>query len=108
MLNVVLINILTFSVERRVLGIATGMNTVFRLIGGAFGPSIAGSLISTYYVYLVYPLPLNGQGLFLPVKLPSDYAFQLTFFISAAAGLSMAVIGSMTRDIKIRGTRVSQ
>ncbi|MEM4944478.1 MAG: MFS transporter, partial [Saccharolobus sp.] len=33
MLNVVLINILTFSVERRVLGIATGMNTVFRLIG---------------------------------------------------------------------------
>ncbi|TRM80679.1 MFS transporter, partial [Sulfolobus sp. A20-N-F6] len=55
MLNVVLINILTFSVERRVLGIATGMNTVFRLIGGAFGPSIAGSLISTYYTYLVYP-----------------------------------------------------
>jgi MFS family permease len=108
MLNVVLINILTFSVERRVLGIATGMNTVFRLIGGAFGPSIAGSLISTYYIYLVYPLPLNGQGMFLPVKLPSDYAFQLTFFISAAAGLLMAVIGSMTRDIRIRGSKVSQ
>jgi len=108
MLNVVLINILTFSVERRVLGIATGMNTVFRLIGGAFGPSIAGSLLSTYYQYLVYPVTLNGQETFLSVQLPSDYAFQLTFYIASIAGLLMVIIGSMTRDIKIRGTMVSQ
>ncbi|WP_338599105.1 MFS transporter [Sulfolobus tengchongensis] len=108
MLNVVLINILTFSVERRVLGIATGMNTVFRLIGGAFGPSIAGSLLSTYYTYLVYPITLNGQQTFLPIQLPSDFAFQLTFFIASIAGLLMILIGSMTRDIKIRGTIVSQ
>lgn len=108
MLNVVLINILTFSVERRVLGIATGMNTVFRLIGGAFGPSIAGSLLSTYYTYIIYPVTLGGQETFLPVKLPSDYAFQLTFFIATIAGLIMAIIGSITRDIRIRGGRVLQ
>ena len=102
MLNVVLINILTFSVERRVLGIATGMNTVFRLIGGAFGPSIAGSLLSTYYTYLVYPVSMNGDTMYLPIKLPSDYAFQLTFFIASIAGLMMAIIGAMSRDIKIR------
>ncbi|AOL17223.1 MFS transporter [Sulfolobus sp. A20] len=106
MLNVVLINILTFSVERRVLGIATGMNTVFRLIGGAFGPSIAGSLISTYYTYLVYPMSFGGNSFYLPIQLPSDYAFQLTFTISALAGLMMAIIGSMTRDIRIGKMRV--
>ncbi len=106
MLNVVLINILTFSVERRVLGIATGMNTVFRLIGGAFGPSIAGSLISTYYTYLIYPMSLGGNSFYLPIQLPSDYAFQLTFIISAIAGLMMAIIGSMTRDIRIGRMRV--
>ncbi|MCI2414079.1 MAG: MFS transporter [Candidatus Aramenus sp.] len=108
MLNVVLINILTFSVERRVLGVATGMNTVFRLMGGAFGPSIAGSLLSTYYTSIVIPVQMGEYQTYMVYQLPSDLAFQLTFLLSGIAGLMMAVIGDMTRDIRIKGIRINQ
>ena len=108
MLNVVLINILTFSIDRRLLGVATGMNTVFRLVGGAFGPSIAGSLLATFYTYLVYPINMGGDTTYLTVKLPSDFAFELTFFIASIAGLFMVILGLTSRNIKIQGARVSQ
>ncbi len=101
MLNVVLINVLTFSVERSSLGIATGMNTVFRLMGGAFGPSIAGSLLATYYSYYVYPVDMNGVINYITVKLPTDFAFQATFFVAAAVGLVMIVIGLLSRNIDL-------
>ncbi|TRM79856.1 hypothetical protein DJ531_13090, partial [Sulfolobus sp. A20-N-F6] len=48
----------------------------------------------------------GGNSFYLPIQLPSDYAFQLTFTISALAGLMMAIIGSMTRDIRIGKMRV--
>ena len=108
MLNVVLINILTFSVERRVLGVATGMNTVFRLIGGAFGPSIAGSLLDTFYIYLVYPIKIGGDITYLTVKLPSDFAFEMSFFIAAVAGIIMILLGLTSKNIRIQGSRVTQ
>jgi len=108
MLNVVLINILTFSIERRLLGIATGMNTVFRLVGGAFGPAIAGSLLATFYTYLVYPINVGGDPTYLTVQIPSDFAFQLTFFIASIAGLFMVILSLTSRNIKIQGARVSQ
>ncbi|BBG25184.1 Multidrug resistance protein MdtL [Sulfuracidifex tepidarius] len=101
MLNVVLINVLTFSIERKFLGVATGMNTVFRLIGGAFGPSIAGSLLATYYSYRVYPMTVNGVTSYMTVKLPTDFAFQATFFIAAGVGLVMVLIALMSRNIDI-------
>ena len=108
MLNVVLINILTFSIERRLLGVATGMNTVFRLVGGAFGPAIAGSLISTFYTYLVYPISMGGDVTYLTEKLPSDFAFQLTFIITSIVGVFMIILGLTSKNIKIQGARVSQ
>jgi len=108
MLNVVLINILTFSIERRLMGVATGMNTVFRLIGGAFGPSIAGSLLDTFYTYLVYPIKIGGDVTYLTVKLPSDFAFELTFFVASIAGAIMVLLGLASKNIRIQGARVVQ
>lgn len=101
MLNVVLINLLTFSIERKSLGVATGMNTVFRLIGGAFGPSIAGSLLATYYTYHVYPVTMNGITSYMTVKLPSDFAFEAIFFVAAGIGFVMVLIALMSRNIDL-------
>ncbi|MEZ0319325.1 MAG: MFS transporter, partial [Pyrobaculum sp.] len=42
LLNVALINTLTFSVPRARLGVATGLNTVFRNFGSAAAPTVAG------------------------------------------------------------------
>lgn len=108
MLNVALINILTFSVERRALGIATGMNTVFRLIGGAFGPAIAGSLLSTFYTYLIYPVNIGKDSTYITVKIPSDFAFELTFLIASVAGLTMIILSIFSKNIKMQGIKVSE
>ncbi|MEM0174106.1 MAG: MFS transporter, partial [Sulfolobaceae archaeon] len=106
MLNVTLVNVLTFSIDRRKLGIMTGMNTVFRLIGGSFGPAVAGSILSTYYTYLVYPFTYNGQVIYIVNKLPQDYAFYFTFLIASIIALFMIVIGAFSKNIKIVGGRV--
>ncbi|BES80493.1 MFS transporter [Pyrodictium abyssi] len=57
-LNVSLINILVFSVGRRVMGIATGLNSLFRNLGAAWGPAVAGTLMSMYsHVFYSYSAP---------------------------------------------------
>lgn len=106
MLNVTLINILTFSIDRKMLGIMTGMNTVFRLIGGSFGPAVAGSILSTYYTFIINPLIINGKIMYIPVKLPSDYGFYMTFLIASIIALIMTGIALITNNIRISGTRI--
>jgi len=106
MLNVTLVNVLTFSIDRRKLGIMTGMNTVFRLIGGSFGPAVAGSILSTYYTYLVYPVSYNNQNFYIMTRAPQDYAFYLTFLVASIIALFMIAIGASSRNIKIVGNRV--
>jgi len=48
MLNISLVNIVIFSVERSSLGTAAGLNTVFRNLGSAWGPAVAGTIMNQF------------------------------------------------------------
>jgi len=48
MLNISLVNIVIFSVERSSLGTAAGLNTVFRNFGSTWGPAVAGTIMDQF------------------------------------------------------------
>jgi predicted MFS family arabinose efflux permease len=48
MLNISLVNIVIFSVERSSLGTAAGLNTVFRNLGSTWGPAVAGTIMDQF------------------------------------------------------------
>ncbi|MGC8607834.1 MAG: MFS transporter [Vulcanisaeta sp.] len=99
MVNVAVINILVFSVGRRNMGLATGLNSVFRNIGGAWGPAVAGSLMSMYQASVLVSLkPL------LWITLPAKFSYQLMFIITTALYvMAIIVIVSLTREIFVKG-----
>jgi hypothetical protein len=57
LLNVSLINLLTFSASRQRLGAATGLNTVFRNLGSAIAPTVAGTILTNYSTYVYFNAP---------------------------------------------------
>ncbi len=99
MVNVAVINILVFSVGRSNMGLATGLNSVFRNIGGAWGPAVAGSLMSMYQASVI----LSLKPLFW-LTLPAKSSYQLMFLITTALYvIAIVVIMSLTREIFVRG-----
>ncbi|MDT7872949.1 MAG: MFS transporter [Sulfolobaceae archaeon] len=107
LLNVSLINILVFSVERQYMGIATSLNTVFRLLGGTVGPAVAGAIMGTYETSIVYPIVINGQISYIPVMIPSDFSFSLNYLIAMGIAIVMSALSLTSRNIQLgqRATR---
>ncbi|WP_054853792.1 MFS transporter [Vulcanisaeta distributa] len=99
MVNVAVINILVFSVGRRNMGLATGLNSVFRNIGGAWGPAVAGSLMSMYQASVLISLrPL------LWITLPAKFSYQLMFIITTVLYvMAIIVIVTLTREVFVKG-----
>jgi len=89
-LNVSLINLLTFSVSRQRLGAATGLNTVFRNLGSAIAPTVAGTILTNYSTYVYFNTP-NGPVYF---SVPSRDAYVINIatamFISALVPILIA------------------
>nr|WP_262373994.1 MFS transporter [Pyrobaculum arsenaticum] len=68
LLNVSLINLLTFSVPRERLGAATGLNTVFRNFGSAIAPTVAGTVLTNFNTYIYYNTPVGLVYFSVPSK----------------------------------------
>lgn len=73
------INLLVLTVDPRVMGLATSMNTVFRTLGSSLGAPIAGSLISSFTTYVMIG-DIVGRPYF--ISAPSQLAFQYSFYIA--------------------------
>ncbi|BCU69097.1 MFS transporter [Stygiolobus caldivivus] len=101
LLNVSLINILVFSVERQYMGIATSLNTVFRLLGGTIGPAVAGAIMSTFETSIVYPLVINGQISYMPITVPSDFSFSLNYLVAMGIAIVMAGLSLTSKNIRL-------
>ncbi|WP_069807693.1 MFS transporter [Vulcanisaeta thermophila] len=99
MVNVSVINILVFSVGRRNMALATGLNSVFRNIGSAWGPAVAGTLMSMYQAPLIVSLnPIYW------VELPSHFAYQLMFILTAVLYVfAIMIIVTLSQEIFVRG-----
>lgn len=78
-------NLLVLSVQRRQMGLATSLSTVFRNIGSSLGSPIAGSLMSTFVTSYV----IAGQTYSIPTKTAFEYAYLI-----AVAGFVVTLIVS--------------
>ncbi|MFB6489695.1 MAG: MFS transporter [Thermoproteus sp. AZ2] len=99
LLNTSLISLITFSVPRERLGLATGLNTVLRNLAGSIGPAVAGTLITTYTSAVLYATPLG----YTFISLPSAVAYRLSFYIAAAAFIAAFVPLAMAKEVIKRG-----
>jgi MFS family permease len=90
-----MINVVIQSVEQSQTGIATGMNTEFRTIGGALGPTIAGVFLAAYVSPLIIQTP---RGPIMGPPLPNATAFNYIFL----TGSGLAVV-AMLVTLLIKG-----
>ncbi|MEM4969817.1 MAG: MFS transporter [Sulfolobales archaeon] len=94
MLNISLVNIVIFSVERSNLGTAAGLNTVFRNLGSAWGPAVAGTIMDQFKDTLL--LSKNPP---ISIQVPSHFAYQLIFYLTASLFITLAIVLSMAREV---------
>nr|WP_255453750.1 MFS transporter [Thermococcus sp. LS1] len=88
LMNISLINVLVFSVPPRVMGIATGANSLFRNFGSTWGPAIAGTVMSTYYILFHPP----GAPQWVQIKIPTSKAYGVLFGTAAGLYLFLALL----------------
>jgi len=88
LMNISLINVLVFSVPPRVMGVATGANSLFRNFGSTWGPAIAGTVMSTYYILFRPP----GAPSWVHIKIPTPKAYEVLFGTSAVIFLLLALL----------------
>jgi Arabinose efflux permease len=95
LLNVSLINLLTFSVPRQRLGAATGLNTVFRNLGSAIAPTVAGTILTNYSTYVYFNTP-KGPVYF---SVPSRDAYVINIDIATAMFISALAPILIAREV---------
>ncbi|EEB74317.1 MFS transporter [Thermococcus sp. AM4] len=103
LMNISFINVLVFSVPQRVMGVATGANSLFRNFGSTWGPAIAGTVMSTYYTLFHPP----GAPSWVKIKIPTTKAYEVLFGTSAGIYLFLAILSLAIVEVmkggKIRG-----
>ncbi|WP_010478045.1 MFS transporter [Thermococcus zilligii] len=101
LMNISLINVLVFSVPPRAMGVATGANSLFRNFGSTWGPAIASTIMSTYYI-LFHP-PGAPPG--VQIKIPTTKAYEVLFGTSAVVFLLLALLILAIREV-MKGGRI--
>ncbi len=97
LMNVSLINILVFSVDPRNMGVATGANSLFRNFGSTWGPAIAGTVMSMYYVLVRVPLPPMLPPKY--IKIPDATAYKILFSSAGAVFLFLIILSFFTVEV---------
>jgi MFS family permease len=90
-----IVNMIAIAVPREDLAIGMGMNTMLRNIGGAIGPVVATSVMSTYTKPLIKVI--NGHPVAV-ATLPSAFAFNLVFAIGIALTFCMMAFALATKN----------
>ena len=94
-INVSLINVLIFSVEKRFMGIATGLNSLFRNIGASWGPAVAGTFMTVYHTVVTLAGPRGP----VRITVPSEEAFRYLFLFAALLYLVVLVLSLMIVEV---------
>jgi MFS family permease len=94
------INMVLASTPREYTGISTGMNSLFRMIGGVIGPVLAGVLMTDYTT----KIPVDPVH-HIFITIPAMAAYENIIMIAAAAALVSAFILFFTKDILLARER---
>ncbi len=106
MVFVGIINILLLSVPPEKAGEATGMNVVFRNVGTAIAPAIAGvfetayfeSVAVAYVPFSIGPLPVIPYYF----RFPSSSAYTIIYGVGIAFIMANLAIAAMMKNIKVK------
>jgi MFS family permease len=90
------INLLILTVNPREMGLATSLNTVFRTMGSSLGAPIAGSLLSTFTIW-IFEGYFHGVPMFYSA--PAKVAFQYSFYIAAALFLVAGIASLFSKEV---------
>jgi MFS family permease len=95
LLFVSLINLLTFSVPRELLGTATSLNTVFRIIGFAVGSAVTGTVLAQYKAHLYFETPIGP----IYYSLPSKDAYMINMNVGTVAFIAILLPVLIAREV---------
>ena len=94
-----IVNMISVSLPRENVAVGLGMNTMLRNVGGAIGPVVATTIMTTY----TSPLTMKIGGVSVTVgQLPSSYAFNFIFSIGIALVVGVAVMSLFVRNYTFR------
>jgi MFS family permease len=102
-------NIIVLSVDRRAVGVHTGMNQTFRNLGSALGPVLVTSILAAYIVPLTIPNP-SPPPAFLTFDNYQLGGYEVVFALVAALGVIGGVFSLALKNYRFSadGTRSGQ
>jgi MFS family permease len=89
-----IVNMISISLPRENVAVGLGMNTMLRNVGGAIGPVLATTMMTTYTTPVI--MTIGGHPVTVG-QAPSSYAFNLIFMTAIAL---MVIIGLMSLFIR--------
>jgi len=96
-----IVNMISVSLPRENVAVGLGMNTMLRNVGGAIGPVVATTIMTTY----TSPLTATIGGFTVTVgQFPSSYAFNLIFSIGIVLVAAVTVMSLLVRNYTFRKT----
>ena len=94
-----IVNMISVSLPRENVAVGLGMNTMLRNVGGAIGPVVATTIMTTY----TSPMTVSMGGVSVVVaELPSSFAFNLIFSIGIVLVAAVAVLSLFVRNYTFR------
>jgi MFS family permease len=86
-------NLIVLTVDRRELGVQTGMNQTFRNLGTAIAPVMATSILASYMAtYLVRATTPTGASILVPVRSYAAVGFEVLFAMMIVLGVAGFVL----------------
>ncbi|MDD1747096.1 MAG: MFS transporter [Methanomassiliicoccales archaeon] len=86
-----MINVVAMASPRAEFGVASGMNTLFRVVGGSIGPVLASVITASF---LVSYIPPGGT---YPVSIPGEEGYMLVFLLGAVLALIGGIVAIIMR-----------
>ena len=89
-----IVNMVSVSLPRETVATGLGLNTMLRNIGGAIGPVVATTIMSTYYVTPKIP--------FGPLRVPASAAYDYVFYLGIACMVGVVALALATKNYVFR------
>ena len=90
-----IVNMISVSLPRENVAVGLGMNTMLRNVGGAIGPVVATTIMTTYTSPMTVVI---GGNPMVVAQLPSSFSFDLIFSIGIALVVAVAVMSLFVRN----------
>ncbi|MDG6985475.1 MAG: MFS transporter [Nitrososphaerota archaeon] len=97
-----IVNMISVSLPRDTVATGLGLNTMLRNIGGAVGPVVATTIMSTYTTIVKIPHQTPQGVILVPVAFPNGTAFDYVFYLGIAAMLFAVVLSLATKNYVFR------